>query len=1270
MAKKKINKSDIAPIDIFENVTEGAKQAKIQIDLLTKSVNALKTNAKNIKSVMPKSAPSSTKGMKDFNQLQVRANATAKAKLQIDKQLLHHKAKLSQIQRDENKAIKTTIEAQSKLSKTQTKNLGTLQKLAIANRKLRAERAKLNLDTKKGTQALKVINTQLDKNNLRIRESGDAMKKQRLNVGNYGGAIGKLTGLMARLGVGFAVFRLLKGTFSIVKDFEQSQANLASVLGVNIDEMGALTEQAKRLGATTTFTASQVAELHLELAKLGFKEDIEGMTQSILELAEATGTDLGESASVVGATMRGFGLDVSQTKRVTDVMAKAFTSSSLDMEKFSNSMAKVAPVAQLADVSLERTTAMLGTLTDRGLEASTAGTGLRNMFLKSNKAGLTFAEAMDKIRNATDQSKEAMRLFGVRGTTVGVILANSQQGIDDLTISLLQSEDSAKKMADTQRNTLGGSIKLLTSAWEGLVLKFEEGTGTFGLLKDAIAFLAENLEVIIKLFVVLGTAFGVYTLIDKTVKSFKALNLVMKANPYILIASSIMAVVVALKLFSEKMSTAEKIQENFNNLTISAESSIQKEKVALGSLVRIANDKTFSDERRLKAIQDINAISPEMLGNITLENIGTEQGITAINNYTGALKRQAMQKAIANKMVQVSNLLLEEETKNVLDNVGAFQKFMLWGGTAVDEETGKRESRTLLLARKRRKENIAGLTAELDALKDKSDAVDRDIENKKITSEIAETPEEIKKRLEAEAYALKKISSLKLKIQAQETDLLKKGAVRDKKARQDKFDNDVSSIRKLKTNKTEYDTWLKNEEKLLVADLLEIQKKFENDKYKLKQEAKILIINGDIALREEELKGMEDTFENFKETEVIRKEIYRRRVAEIEASTKKETKGLAEGSDKRLLIETKARIKIKDLTIAESKRLEQYNSEARARMDKEFTNAENKKLLTLLESSKSQKEIDEEMLDFQIEQLTKKIEDYKKLYPLLTEEITKMEIDLANKKRTLNDKELKETEEGIKEMQELRNTAIEVMTDLFVKKTDERIAKLDEEISAHQKQADFLKQLAINGNINAKDSLAEENRLIAESEVKKEQAEKKKQRMLMVSAILKAYIANLDADQNSGTALANAITSKAVLDQFVAGIGSFYEGTEDTGTVSSPLDSNGGRMAILHNNERVLTSKQNKKIGGYSNEQVASIVEQNRLGNLADNTQIGGNWESQLVVNELLKVGDKLDAVNKTIADKEVSSVELGAITQSTMNIVESRKKAGNRTISTYKVKI
>jgi len=319
----------------------------------------------------------------------------------------------------------------------------------------------------------------------------------------------------------------------------------------------------------------------------------------------------------------------------------------------------------------------------------------------------------------------------------------------------------------------------------------------------------------------------------------------------------------------------------------------------------------------------------------------------------------------------------------------------------------------------------------------------------------------------------------------------------------------------------------------------------------------------------------------------------------------------------------------------------------------------------LLDSTKTQEEVEEALLAFQIEQLEKKIAVWKKLYPELGEQINQMEIDLAKKKRTRD----KGTVDDVIDLEKLREDAIVLMTDVFIKKADERIAKLNEEIAAHQKQADFLKQLAISGNIQAKESLAEENRLIAESEAKKAEEEKRKQRILMVSAVLKAYIANIEAGDGSGEALAKAIASKAVLDQFVAGIGSFFEGTEDTGTVSNGLDSNGGRMAILHNNERVLTARQNKQIGSYSNDQVANIVEQNRLGKLAGNTKMSSVWDSQLVVDQLLKVEGKLDAVNTTIANKEVSSVELGAITQASMNIVERRKKAGNRTISTYKVK-
>ena len=46
-------------------------------------------------------------------------------------------------------------------------------------------------------------------------------------------------------------------------------------------------------------------------------------------------------------------------------------------------MTKVAPIAAAAGISLEATTAVMGTLTDAGIEASIAGTSLRNIFLKN-----------------------------------------------------------------------------------------------------------------------------------------------------------------------------------------------------------------------------------------------------------------------------------------------------------------------------------------------------------------------------------------------------------------------------------------------------------------------------------------------------------------------------------------------------------------------------------------------------------------------------------------------------------------------------------------------------------------------------------------------------------------------------------------------------------------------------------------------------------------------------------------------------------------------
>ena len=155
-----------------------------------------------------------------------------------------------------------------------------------------------------------------------------------------------------------------------------------------------------------------------------------------MDLAAATGTDLARSAEVVGNTLRAFRLEAGEASRVVNVMALSFTKTSLDMERFSTAMATVAPVAANAGVSLEKTTALIGTLVSAGIDASSAGTGLRNIFLELAKSGMSFNDAMDQINNASNKNAAALELFGKRGAAVGSVLADSTDKANELEKSL------------------------------------------------------------------------------------------------------------------------------------------------------------------------------------------------------------------------------------------------------------------------------------------------------------------------------------------------------------------------------------------------------------------------------------------------------------------------------------------------------------------------------------------------------------------------------------------------------------------------------------------------------------------------------------------------------------------------------------------------------------------------------------------------------------------------------------------------------------------
>jgi hypothetical protein len=253
--------------------------------------------------------------------------------------------------------------------------------------------------------------------------------------------------------------------------FELQMAKVRAVSGATGAEFEALSKNAKDLGASTIFSAQQVAELQTEFAKLGFTaKEITQVTEATLALAQATDSDLARAAEVAGATLRGFGLEANETTRVADVMAKSFSTSALDMEKFADSMKYVAPIANAAGVSLEETTAMLAVLANSGISGSQAGTSLRRILAELGSESGTTAEKIAKLAASGISMENAMDDVGRSAQSAVLVLEKNVAMLPKLTTEFENSAGAASFMAKIMDETTSGAMKGLASAFEGLMI--------------------------------------------------------------------------------------------------------------------------------------------------------------------------------------------------------------------------------------------------------------------------------------------------------------------------------------------------------------------------------------------------------------------------------------------------------------------------------------------------------------------------------------------------------------------------------------------------------------------------------------------------------------------------------------------------------------------------------------------------------------------------------------------------------------------------------
>lgn len=719
-----IKGSDIIQDEHLANAIKQAQELKKAYDELDASV--VKAN-KDLSAQVKGNRGGSAKQIQELNTALQESTKIKNAATKVDNDRIRLEQQLIALQSEEikqNEILKVKIAEQRKENKLLAKETAGLTnaytKLVSDTDKAQANFKKLAAQFGVNSSQAKKAKADFERLDNELREINGSARDGRRDVGRYGialqGAAGGAKKLLGALGVvgGVQLFsRVIKDAFNVVKEFDQSQANLASVLGVTRESMGSLTEQAKALGATTKFTASNVAELQLEFAKLGFvQSEIEGMTESTLQLAAAAGTDLGNAAAITGATMRGFGLETSETQRVVDVMAKSFSSSSLDITKFASAMSAVAPVANAAGVNIERTTALLGTLTDRGIDASSAGTGLRNMFLSSTAAGISFDEALAKVRNASDKTGESLKLFGKKGATLGVILAENGDSVDSLEEKLNNAGGAAGEMADKQIDTLGGALDILRSSWEGAILEMNEASGASDGLKDLILILAESIPYLVR--GVSGLAGNLASLIKKivTLKSTWEGAFDSQQSFANAVADTVDSLLAEVPFISE---LTDLLRDNKNALIPLTEEQkrnnyVKEQSLRVGREILQQNKEEISDVSVLiDALMDENTTRqekdeiitklqqdyPELLKNIDLETASTEALIQVKKDLIGQILEQAIAQKKAETEAALAGVILDKELQKIGSNANGVKELnrqigeLSIGFGLIDEATEK-----------------------------------------------------------------------------------------------------------------------------------------------------------------------------------------------------------------------------------------------------------------------------------------------------------------------------------------------------------------------------------------------------------------------------------------------------------------------------------------------------------------------------------------------------------------------------------------------------
>jgi len=343
------------------------------------------------------------------------------------------------------------------------------------------------------------------------------------------GQVSTTVGRTMQYALGGALIAVGADAAKAAADFDLATRKLKALAGPEAAAgVEGLASTARQLGKNSIFTAAEVANLQVEMKKLGLTtKDVKELSAVTVRFATAMDTDAANAGAVLVKTLNKFKSSFSDydsraeaATKLSDQMAHAVLNSALTFDTLQSSLGYAGGEAEAAGFSFADTTAILAELANAGFEGSRAGTILRRIFINLAKTGT--ADLKNSFGDLIENQQEFADLIKITGARSAGGIA-SIQGLRDVIEQFAKSNEKAtgevQGLYDAVDQSLTGRVKNLRSAFQELGIAVEEQFGRS--LRELISSLADFVRGISAADIKMAGAVGSFLLMAKVAKGLK-----------------------------------------------------------------------------------------------------------------------------------------------------------------------------------------------------------------------------------------------------------------------------------------------------------------------------------------------------------------------------------------------------------------------------------------------------------------------------------------------------------------------------------------------------------------------------------------------------------------------------------------------------------------------------------------------------------------------------------------------------------------------------